>query len=55
MYVSKEAIERVRRSSDLVSVIEGRGVKLTQNWKNLLLRSPWWRTPLVDAARHPLR
>ncbi len=34
MYVSKEAIERVRRSLDLVAVIEGRGVKLARRGRN---------------------
>ena len=34
MYVSKEAIEQVRRSLDLVAVIESRGVKLTRKGRN---------------------
>jgi len=34
MYVTKEAIERVRSSQDLVSVIESRGVALTREGRN---------------------
>jgi DNA primase catalytic core len=34
VYVSKEAIERVRRSLDLVVVIESRGVKLARKGRN---------------------
>jgi DNA primase len=34
MYVTKEAIERVRRSLDLVRVVESRGVKLQRKGRN---------------------
>jgi DNA primase catalytic core len=34
VYVTKEAIEKVRRGSDLVKVVESRGVKLTRKGKN---------------------
>jgi DNA primase len=41
MYVTKEAIERVRRSQDLVAVIESRGVKLTRRGKNFVGLCPF--------------
>ncbi len=41
MWVSKEAIERVRRSVELVSVIEGRGVKLSRKGKHLVGLCPF--------------
>jgi DNA primase len=34
MYVTKEAIEEVRRRCDLVQVVEGRGVTLQRKGKN---------------------
>lgn len=34
MYVTKEAIERVRRAQDLVAVVESRGVRLQRRGKN---------------------
>ena len=41
MWVSKEAIERVRRSAELVAVIEGRGVKLSLKGKHLVGLCPF--------------
>ncbi len=41
MYVTKEAIERVRRSLDLVAVVESRGVKLARRGKNFVGLCPF--------------
>src|SRR3989338_7739240 len=41
MYVTKEAIERVRRSLDLVAVVESRGVKLARRGKNYMGLCPF--------------
>jgi DNA primase catalytic core len=41
MYVTKEAIEQVRRSLDLVAVVESRGVKLTRRGKNFVGLCPF--------------
>src|SRR5213594_3901664 len=41
MYVTKEAIERVRRSLDLVAVVEGRGVKLMRRGRNYVGLCPF--------------
>ena len=47
MYVSKEAIERVRRRHDLVSVIRSHGVVLTRKGRNWVGLCPFHaeRTP----------
>jgi DNA primase catalytic core len=41
MYVSKEAIERVRRAQDLAAVVESRGVKLTRRGRNYVGLCPF--------------
>ncbi|MCI0655894.1 MAG: CHC2 zinc finger domain-containing protein [Acidobacteria bacterium] len=41
MDVTKEAIERVRRSVELVAVLESRGVKLTRKGRNWVGRWPF--------------
>ena len=47
MYVTKEAIEEVRRSNDLVQVIRSRGVELKRKGRNYVGRCPFHedRTP----------
>jgi DNA primase catalytic core len=41
MYVTKEAIEEVRRAQDLVAVVESRGVKLTRKGRNYVGLCPF--------------
>ena len=51
MYVTKEAIERVRSFQDLVRVIESRGVKLQRKGRNWVSLP---KTPSGPAARKGL-
>jgi DNA primase catalytic core len=55
MYVTKEAIERVRRSADLVAVIEGRGVKLTRKGKNYVGLCPFHEDHAPSLVVNPSR
>ena len=41
MYVTKEAIEDVRRAQDLVAVVESRGVALQRRGKNYVGLCPF--------------
>ncbi|MGH9364866.1 MAG: CHC2 zinc finger domain-containing protein, partial [Thermoanaerobaculia bacterium] len=55
MYVSKEAIERVRRSHDLVAVIESRGVKLTRKGRNSVGLCPFHEDKTPSLVVNPDR
>ena len=55
MYVTKEAIERVRSSQDLVRVIESRGVKLTRKGRNWVGLCPFHEDHSPSLVVNPAR